>query len=190
MSSTLSLAQMVDLALGTPEVGAVNFNILHTLFHAVLHKLDIADTQAQLDEADRELLSQNKDDSGNQDEKTDNKESEPAETQKDPEEIPPAKSKSAPVPYQKSPYHQLQKKVSDIEKQLDALNSLPSNNELFDRTAGKSAESPDKRRPVSDMWQQMQLAKKVDANEEGISKVTVIMNLTLALKVVIMLIVL
>jgi hypothetical protein len=32
----VNLSQMVDLAVGTPEVGAVNFNVLHTLLHAML----------------------------------------------------------------------------------------------------------------------------------------------------------
>jgi hypothetical protein len=39
---------MVDLAVGTPEVGAVNFNVLHTLLHAILRRLNIVDVQADL----------------------------------------------------------------------------------------------------------------------------------------------
>jgi hypothetical protein len=34
---------MVDLAVGTPEVGAVNANVLHTLLHAMLRQLNIVD---------------------------------------------------------------------------------------------------------------------------------------------------
>ena len=36
MPTTLCMSQMVDLALGTPDLGVVNFNVLHTLLHAML----------------------------------------------------------------------------------------------------------------------------------------------------------
>ncbi|XP_031353727.1 uncharacterized protein LOC116178381 isoform X2 [Photinus pyralis] len=37
----LSLPQMVDLALGSPEVGVVNFNILHSLLHVLIQQVDL-----------------------------------------------------------------------------------------------------------------------------------------------------
>jgi hypothetical protein len=48
---------MVDLAVGTPEVGAVNANVLHTLLHAMLRQLNIVDVQADLNDIDRDVLS-------------------------------------------------------------------------------------------------------------------------------------
>jgi hypothetical protein len=42
-ASKINLSQMVDLAVGTPEVGAVNANVLHTLLHAMLRQLNIVD---------------------------------------------------------------------------------------------------------------------------------------------------
>jgi len=36
-----TLTELLDLSLGTPEIGAVNFNILHRLLSAVLTRLDI-----------------------------------------------------------------------------------------------------------------------------------------------------
>jgi hypothetical protein len=36
LATKINLSQMVDLAVGTPEVGAVNCNVLHTLLHAIL----------------------------------------------------------------------------------------------------------------------------------------------------------
>jgi hypothetical protein len=45
-ASKINLSQMVDLAVGTPEVGAVNANVLHTLLHAMLRQLNIVDVQA------------------------------------------------------------------------------------------------------------------------------------------------
>ena len=56
-TSKVNLYQMVDLAVGTPEVGAVNFNVLHTLLHAILRRLNIVDVQADLNDFDRDSLS-------------------------------------------------------------------------------------------------------------------------------------
>jgi len=44
-----TLSELLDLALGTPEIGAVNFNILHRLLHAILTRLDISETRVQVD---------------------------------------------------------------------------------------------------------------------------------------------
>lgn len=61
-------------------------------------------------------------------------------------------------------YHQLSQKVGEMEKQLGLLTSLPSNTELFDRVGAEQ-------KPVSDMWNLMQVQKKAEANEEGINRV-------------------
>ncbi|KAM9208824.1 glutamine-rich protein 2 [Dugong dugon] len=42
-ATTVSLQQLADLAIGTPEVGAVNFTALHTLIVAILKKLNLHD---------------------------------------------------------------------------------------------------------------------------------------------------
>jgi len=44
-----TLGQLLDLALGTPEIGAVNFNILHRLLNAVLTRLDIREMRVPVD---------------------------------------------------------------------------------------------------------------------------------------------
>ena len=59
-SAKINLSQMVDLAVGTPEVGAVNANVLHTLLHAMLRQLNIVDVQADLNDFDRDFLSASK----------------------------------------------------------------------------------------------------------------------------------
>jgi hypothetical protein len=38
-ATKVNLSQMVDLAVGTPDVGAVNCNGLHTLLHAMLSRV-------------------------------------------------------------------------------------------------------------------------------------------------------
>jgi hypothetical protein len=51
---------MVDLAVGTPEVDAINVSVLHTLLHAMLRRLNIVDVQADLNDFDRDFLSASK----------------------------------------------------------------------------------------------------------------------------------
>jgi hypothetical protein len=50
LATKINLSQMVDLAVGTPEVGAVNCNVLHTLLHAILSQLNIVDVQADIND--------------------------------------------------------------------------------------------------------------------------------------------
>jgi len=50
-ATKVNLSQMVDLAVGTPEV---NFNVLHSLLHAMLKRLNIVDVQADLNDFDRD----------------------------------------------------------------------------------------------------------------------------------------
>lgn len=44
-ATKVSLRELADLAIGTPEVGAVNFTALHTLIVAMLKNLHLQDTQ-------------------------------------------------------------------------------------------------------------------------------------------------
>lgn len=171
MAATVSMAHMVDLALGTPEVGAVNFNVLHALLHAMLSKLDLAAATAVLSKEDSDLLTLA--DSGvgtasvgeggevkdgtTKDGKDGNKT----------DAIGIAATQQSPS---RSPYHVLQKKVAKLEEQMEKLNELPSNPDLFERSK-PVGDGESQRRPVSAMWKNVQLKNRVDANEEGIGKV-------------------
>ncbi len=167
MRSTASLSHLVDLALGTPEIGAVNFNVLHTLLHALLQKLELSDSKTVISEEDKEFLvrKHNEYETATEDGKSvadsgiDGVERDASQT-----------GKNVATPVAKPPYHQLEDKVARIEAQFQALNSLPSNSDLFDKT--KSYGDGERQRPIADMWQMMQLTKRVDANEEGVGKVS------------------
>ena len=148
MTASLSLAQLVDLALGTPEVGAVNFNVLHTLLHALLGKLDLQNYKANINESDKDFLSNKKSQEKSEDSKD-------ADTFGN---------------LLRAPYHTLQDKLMKLEEQLSILNDLPSNNELISKMKAKG--DVDKYRPMTDLWQTMQISKRVGANEEGIGKVS------------------
>ena len=151
---------MVDLSLGTPEIGSVNFNVMHTLLHAIIKKLNIGDIRTEINEHDRDFLATSKirarstlsdADSGRGEESEDG-----------------LSEKSVP-PFKPTPYHRLELKVEKLFEQMEALNKLPTNTELFDRTTKAKGEAAD--RPIADMWQYMQMKKRVDANEEGVGKV-------------------
>ena len=162
MPTSVSLSQLVDLSLGTPEIGAVNFNVMHTLLHAMIRKLNIADFKADINEHDRDFLASGKlrakstlsdADSGRGEDSEDG-----------------ISEKSGVPPFRPTPYHRLELKVEKIASQLEELNKLPSNEDLYQRTTKTVGESE---RPVADMWQYMQLKKRVDANEEGVGKVII-----------------
>ncbi|XP_043923981.1 uncharacterized protein C16orf96 homolog [Protopterus annectens] len=142
MTTAISLFDLANLSIGTPEIGAVNFNALHTLLHAILKNLNIQYVNVEIREEDREFF---KPPPSLYLQKS------TLETEKDIKEA--------------SPYHQMEKKLIEIERQIDALNKLPSSAELLKMSSGLEQTSP-----VNDMWKFMQMRRKMDANEEGISK--------------------
>lgn len=162
MPTAVSLAQMVDLSLGTPEIGSVNFNVMHTLLHAIIKKLNIGDHRAEINEHDRDFLATSKIRARSTLSDADSGRGEDSEDG--------ISEKSGVPPFRPSPYHRMELKVEKLAQQLEELNQLPSNSELFSR-ATKSKGEPSSERPVADMWQYMQLKKRVDANEEGVGKV-------------------
>nr|XP_008102584.1 PREDICTED: glutamine-rich protein 2 isoform X2 [Anolis carolinensis] len=48
MAPTVSLYELADLSIGTPEAGVVNFNALHSLLHAILRHLNLQDLQEEV----------------------------------------------------------------------------------------------------------------------------------------------
>ncbi|XP_076448833.1 uncharacterized protein LOC143285432 isoform X3 [Babylonia areolata] len=189
---TVLLPQLVDLALGTPEVGAVNFNVLNTLLHAMISKLGLGDVTAELSDFDRDFLStgvrpiktnpsenekdrlppsrvnvvsaSDKDSAKGDDSLLDESTSETTDSKADAttHDAPEAKKTVAP-------YHQLENRVAEIAKALENLNALPTTHEFLIEVKG---DVPSNKRAVNNMWQSMQMKKKVETNEEGIEKLT------------------
>ena len=188
------LPQLVDLALGTPEVGAVNFNVLHTLLHAMINKLGLGDAKADLSEVDREFLTtyniskpaKSSPLSGSDRDNTlsgqsparanvvsasaSDRDSTRGDDSLLDESVTSEVVESKPYDFKKSTYHQLENRVAELARTLDSLNALPSTHEFLIEVKG---EMPSKKRAVSDMWQSMQIKKKVETNEEGIAKVRI-----------------
>jgi len=51
-SGNYALGELLDMALGTPEMGVVNFNILHCLLRSVLTTLNIGEFRVHVDGSD------------------------------------------------------------------------------------------------------------------------------------------
>jgi hypothetical protein len=75
--------------------------------------------------------------------------------------------------------HGLEEKLGRMEQQINAFNALPPNNTVLDR-AKKSAggshsasnSGPQSTGPIIEMWQYTQLSKRLESNEDGITKVS------------------
>lgn len=160
MPTQVKLAQMVDLALGTPEVGAVNFNVLHSLLHAMLKRLNILDVQAEIDEFDRDFLSSSKQRQISSLSDIDSGRGEDSEDA--------LSEKSASIKTRhKTPYHNLEVKVAKMSEQLEKFgNELPTYKELFER----GNMDPSANTPVADVWKYIKIQKKVDANSDGLDE--------------------
>ncbi|XP_056390716.1 uncharacterized protein C16orf96 homolog isoform X2 [Hyla sarda] len=67
MSGSVSFKELLNLAIGSPELGAVNFNALYSLLYGLLEQLQVGDLQRTLSQEEREFIQPgqiNVDDSG------------------------------------------------------------------------------------------------------------------------------
>ena len=240
MAAAVSLSEMVDLAIGSPEVGSVNFAVLHGLLHAVLVELGIGGVKAELPagedpansspnqtspatsnprkaqtypDQDARRIS-NVGSEASKDSRSDSPTSGGSSRREDSQWEKPGVSREedalddgkprrerprAENSLQEKPQRahttddaenrgrrkndddrvipaarpanqqQIADRVDSLEKKWEELHALPSNKELLGRALGSG--DKDKGRPIAEMWQGMQLAKKVDANTNGVNKV-------------------
>jgi len=170
----VELDQLLNLALGTPEQGAVNFNILHGVLREILSYLGIEKKGKDIAE-DGEFraafaLLKNKQETtqgtgnindGLQSSKTFGEE---GMTNK----IPLSTATIFP-PFGGN----LESKVASIEKKLEILDDLPSNGEILQRAKLKKDE---KITTVADMWQFININRRLGAAEIGIEKLTSLLD--------------
>ena len=166
MTIKVELDQLLNLALGTPELGAVNFNILHGVLREILNHLGIEKKERDIgDDGDFRAafaLLKTKQESSQKLEKDEEVERTAGESDKT-DKIPfPAATFSAPF------HSNLESKVAHIEKRLDILDDLPSNAEILQRAKQKK----EGRTPVGDMWQFININRRLGAAETGIEKVS------------------
>ncbi|XP_018090840.1 uncharacterized protein C16orf96 homolog isoform X1 [Xenopus laevis] len=135
MALLISLSDLANLSIGTPEAGAVNFNALRTLLHAIIKHLHIQDIKTEVLEAESDLY------------KTPSGWAHMDGTEQ--------AGKVAVG------YHQMEDRIEHIEKQIEALNKLPTGADLIERVGGTT--------PVEDVWHMLQMKKRIEANEDGVS---------------------
>jgi len=166
MTIRVELDQLLNLALGTPELGAVNFNILHGLLREILNHLGIEKKGKDIsDDGDFRAAfallrnqQESSQDSGSPDDLKSKVSSQTVNADKTPF------SAATFLP----PFHgNLESKVLSIEKKLEILEDLPSNGEILQRAKQKK----DARTPVADMWQFININRRLGATEIGIEKV-------------------
>nr|XP_003705842.1 PREDICTED: uncharacterized protein LOC100883897 [Megachile rotundata] len=206
-SLQVSLPQMLDLALGTPEVGAVNLNILHNFLHVLLHQINLQSIKVEYrgDDANRvqTMVSSLKTgpslhlqeysiiDANNeaQPAPTDD----PANIQVDvvrPEDLKSKGTRQAvspagegepekvifvePIVDGATPtalgFKRLEQSVNELRQRFQALEELATTPELVERVKGKLTD------PVTDVWQIISITNRLDASEQGIDKLTKMMQ--------------
>ncbi|XP_060523196.1 uncharacterized protein LOC132700092 [Cylas formicarius] len=220
-TTVISLPQMVDLALNSPEVGVVNFTVLHSLLHVIVNQLDLGDCNVEFRGSDSERLqnyistakpgpvitlteytigpdgkgrrkrrgSKKKEGKRTSIATDDNqKEKEITIIRKDEslmEDVassdsfqtivvvePASKDKIADPPkftiaLTREHLCKLQADIKTLQQQVQELIELPANIGLIEALR---ADSADKASPVLDMFQILNLAKRLDAMEVAMSK--------------------
>ncbi|XP_071568282.1 uncharacterized protein [Temnothorax nylanderi] len=197
---------MLDLALGAPEVGAVNFNILHSFLHILLHQINLQATKVEFrgENADRikrmvtslkpspalqlheyditdatgEVQRIRRDDGADADVLTDDIQP-PAEEilkvtndvrpQIDFEKVPKAPTVVTVVngsPPTALAFEELEQSVKQLQQRYQALEDLSTSPEVVERLKDKITD------PAADVWQFININNRLDANEQGIDKLT------------------
>ncbi|XP_077183820.1 glutamine-rich protein 2 isoform X3 [Paroedura picta] len=187
MAYKVSLFELADLSIGTPEVGVVNFNALHTLLHALLKHLKLEDIITEMKQEWGPPPSVATAAIGALEELG------PFEKRLSLEDVtkPPKESVARLADLEKKlltlennlqgvgdqvrgmedqvqgvqdSVQGMGKKLKGFQKQVSGLDRLPSGTDLLERTKSGSGTA------VADMWQMLQMQKKVEANEEGIAQ--------------------
>ncbi|XP_076664147.1 uncharacterized protein LOC143366725 isoform X2 [Andrena cerasifolii] len=215
-SLQVSLPQMLDLALGTPEIGAVNLNILHNFLHIVLHQINLRTTKVEYrgDDANRiktMVTSLNPgpslylqeytiiDGSGDVKHRVDTTDAISVDVVTDDTENLAEESSETSVKMKKTKgtkqqigagaegaqetviyiepvidgvaptalgFKRLEETVNKLQQRFQALTELTTNPELIERLKGKMTD------PLTDVWQIINITKRLDASEQGIDKLT------------------
>lgn len=64
-----------------------------------------------------------------------------------------------------------QSRLRALERQIEGLNALPRNSQIIDQMLSEHCPDADQR-AVTDLWQSLQLRRRVDANSEGLDRVS------------------
>ncbi|KAL8163175.1 UNVERIFIED_CONTAM: hypothetical protein K2H54_013454, partial [Gekko kuhli] len=196
MALKVSLYELADLSIGTPEIGVVNFNALHTLLHALLRHLKLEDLlteirperpergappasalerrlsvekgleelapppgegAARLADLEKKLLQLESNLQGVEDQVRGVGD----QVQGVQDQVQGVQDQVQGV---QDNVQGMGKKLKGFQKQVSGLERLPSGSDLLEKTKSGSGTA------VADMWQMMQMQKKVEANEEAVGQ--------------------
>ncbi|XP_063718469.1 uncharacterized protein C16orf96 homolog isoform X3 [Symsagittifera roscoffensis] len=153
-----TIADLIDLSLGSPEVGAVNFNILHSVLHQLVKEVGLGDKAAT--PPDLSLL------------KTPSKQTGKGGAQNETQTVAKDGSDSSSSSV---PYHAMLKRINELEGRLRVLDN-PDQKQVNEDTMLLKEHGGKGVRPVSDMWTLLQTQRRSQSNEEMITKLSSMME--------------
>eukprot|EP00794_Sanderia_malayensis_P009164 gene9164-10137_t len=152
MSSKMELGSLLDLALGQQQEGAVNFKVLHGFLKNMLGHLSISNVEVDV----RDFKNDDKD----------NDETPSLEEKKISSDFSmPTSGKSDALGQYNGA---VETRVRGLEDRLKLLDSFAANDEILKWAKGRD-ESKTK---IADMWNFMNMQKRIDATENGIKKIS------------------
>ncbi|THD29143.1 Glutamine rich 2 [Fasciola hepatica] len=141
----VKLTKLLETSLGAPEPGCVNFNLLRLMLSTIINHLKIEEVEAEVDGEILDTLD----------------------------------ATPHPKENREEGFRTIQDRLRTLENQMDTLNALPNSRELLDKVFPSSTDkshlevqtNQDQRR-VSELWQSVQMKRRVDATEEGLSRLS------------------
>lgn len=178
----LNLTRLVNLALSSsPKVGIVNFNLLKTVLLELIKALNLQhfepkfgeDAQTLVEDAlknetqHEEIL--NLINSGDKSDSTASGTADGENGKSGTPNISILTADGKPITLER--FHRMEGQLARLEQQMGSMNALPTNQQLIDKTrdAKKLGAGGG---PILEIWQYTQLSKRVESNEEGITKLT------------------
>ena len=163
MSAGIELDKLLNLALGTPEIGAVNFNVLHGVLAEIIKHLGVGKKVIEVkDEGNFKAAFGLLNRVSHAVNPTIRKANEEKWTYNEKRPI-----STSSLILSGSETQELEKKISNLESRLSVLDELPSNSDILKR----AREKKEGRTPVADIWQFININRRLSATETAIEKV-------------------
>lgn len=164
MSAGIELDKLLSLALGTPEIGAVNFNVLHGVLAEIIKHLGVGKKVIEVkDEGNFKAAFGLLNGVSHAVNPTVRKANEEKWTYNEKRPI-----STSSLILSGSETQELEKKISNLESRLSVLDELPSNSDILKR----AREKKEGRTPVADIWQFININRRLSATETAIEKLS------------------
>ncbi|CAF0811876.1 unnamed protein product [Brachionus calyciflorus] len=181
-NSDISLNRLLHLALcSSPQVGIVNFNLLKTFLLELLKALNLQHFEPKFsddsniqnlvndvlqNQSNNEKFNLNNyhNDSNNLNNNLEAK----SDTKAEKSSFSLMTSGMKPLSLER--IIKMEDKLAKFEQQMTAFDSLPSNQQIIDKV--KDTKKSENSSPILEIWKYTQLSKRLESNEEGITKLT------------------